>query len=329
MKEKITQFWIQLAKAKKILLINHVRMDPDAFSSLVSLYFILKKDWYEVKAVNDDNPPDDYMFLVKENIFEVDLNIKDYSPDLIISLDAASLDQLWSTYTDNKIIFENTYFIIIDHHLSNPWFWDLNIINTKSSSTCELVFNIIEQLWLTDKVDKNIATILLTWIYTDTNIYYNSNTSPETLEIWAKLMRLWADFRLPMFEFYKKKKFNKSKLWWEALWKLEKTDDWKIFWAIITEEMFKKTWTSESDVSWLINEFLSNLEWMEICFILYPIKDWKIKASLRSSEKYDISKICTEFWWWWHKQAGGFSLVWDIYEIKEELLNKIQKNNQD
>jgi hypothetical protein len=47
-----------------------------------------------VKAINDEHTPEAFKFLIKEEIFEPELDIKEFSPDLIISFDAAAIEQL-------------------------------------------------------------------------------------------------------------------------------------------------------------------------------------------------------------------------------------------
>lgn len=324
MKETILKLGKSIALAKKILLINHIRMDPDAFGSTAALYYVLKKAWYDVKATNDEAPASDFEFLWSNDIFEAWMDITSFDPDLIISCDAASIDQLWESYKKHEKNFREKEFYVIDHHLSNPGFGHENIINSNVSSTCEIVLTVLEETWLDKYIDKHIATLLTAGIHTDTNIYYNSNTSPSTLRAGAKLMEYWADFRLPMFEFFKKKRFNKSKLWGQALTKLQKNNEWSIYWTIIAKEMFEDTDTSDKDVSGLINEFLANLEWMEVCFILYPLPDGKIKASLRSNG-IDVSTICSEFWWGGHKQAWGFSVSCHSELHSESLLKDTEK----
>ncbi|USN58644.1 MAG: DHH family phosphoesterase [Candidatus Peribacteria bacterium] len=284
-------------------------MDPDAFGSLAGFYRILKNiGGYTLKATNDELPPESFGFLNSSHIIEPDLDIKKFQPDLIISFDASSIDQLGNQYRQYEKTFANTEFVVIDHHISNPGFGKLNLINTDASSTCEIVWHIIETLGLEQYVDRQIATLLTTGLLTDTNIYYNANTTGDTLRTGAKLLDNDADFRLPMFEFYKKKEFYKSKLWGEVLRNLEREQymtspqpspskregDTYIYWSIITSEMFAATETSDVDVSGLINEFLANLEGMEVCFLLYPLPDGKIKASLRSNS-FDVSELCQSF----------------------------------
>ena len=224
----------------------------------------------------------------------------------------------------NIDVFKNTDFVVLDHHISNPWFWKLNIIDTNSSSTCELLFEVLETLWLDKHIDEKIATLIISWIYSDTNVYFNQNTTAKTLETWAKLMKMWADFRSPIFEFYKKKEFKKTKLWWEVLKDIKETQNWKIVWWIITQDIFNKTWTTQNETSWLINEFLSNMNWMEVCFLLYPQEDWKIKASFRSSN-FNVSELCQSFGWWWHKLAAWFTVSKDLQEVETQILEKLKK----
>ena len=137
-------------------------------------------------------------------------------------------------------------------------------------------------------------------------------------------MKMWADFRSPIFEFYKKKEFKKTKLWWEVLKDIKETQNWKIVWWIITQDIFNKTWTTQNETSWLINEFLSNMNWMEVCFLLYPQEDWKIKASFRSSN-FNVSELCQSFGWWWHKLAAWFTVSKDLQEVETQILEKLKK----
>jgi phosphoesterase RecJ-like protein len=326
MKENIKKLWELIKKSNKILLINHIRMDMDAFWSLSAIYDILKQLWKDVKAINDEKPLDNYSFTWYNEIIEPELNIKEFTPELIISFDAASLEQLWNSYKNNIDIFGNTQFVVIDHHKTNPWFGKINIINPNYSSTCELTYDIMNQIDFLKYMTPKIATSLLSWIYTDTNIFFNSNTTANTHFVAGKLLEAWADFRKPYFEFYKKKTFEQSKLWWEVLAnKMNISKNWKIVWATIPKSLFEKVWAHDRQLTWLISEFFANIEWVEICFISHEI-DWNlVKTSFRSTIQYDTSMIASFFWWWWHKQAAWFSSTKSLKEIEKEILNKIKE----
>lgn len=326
MKQNIQKLWELINTSKKILLINHIRMDMDAFWSLSAVYDILKVLNKEVRAINDVAPIENYAFIWYNHIIEPELDMVKFNPDLIISFDAASLAQLWNSYKNNIEIFNNTDFVVIDHHKTNPWFWSINIVNPEYSSTCELTYDILKELNLEKHIDSKIATSLLSWIYTDTNVFYNSNTTSNTHYVTGKLIEAWANFRKPYYEFYKKKTLSWSRLWWEILANHMKiSNDQKIVWATIKKEVFIKTSTNERQLTWLISEFFANIAWVEIAFISHEIEDSLVKTSFRSTEKYDISKIAEYFWWWWHKQAAWFTSTNDIDTVELEISEKLKK----
>lgn len=324
MEENIKKLEKLIKKAEKILLINHIRMDPDAFGSLWAFYYILKKIWKDVKATNDFLPPENFSFLESSDIIETGIDISKFNPDLIISFDAASIWQLWETYIKYEDIFKQKDFVVIDHHMTNSWFGSINIINDKYSSTCELCFFIIEKLWFTKYIEKKEATLLTAWIHTDTNIFYNQNTTSNTLLTAAKLMDLWADFRSPMYNFFQKATYNKTKLVWIVFNKLKRSNDGKVVRAIITKDDFEKTWTWDEDTSGIINRLI-NIDGSEIAFLLHELWD-EVKASFRSKE-FSVWDFCANFWWWWHMLAAWFRSKKNIIEVEKEILDKIQKKN--
>lgn len=326
MEENINKLWELINTSNKILLINHIRMDMDAFWSLSAAYDILKQIWKNVKAINDEIPLNNYAFTWYNEIIEPELNINEFQPELIISFDAASLDQLWNSYKNNIKVFNNTNFVVIDHHKTNPWFGKINIINPTYSSTCELTYDILTKIDLIKYITPKIATSLLSWIYTDTNIFYNSNTTSNTHFVAWKLLEAWADFRKPYFEFYKKKTFEQSRLWWEVLAnKMKISDNKKVVWATIPKSTFEKVWAEDRQLTWLISEFFANIEWIEICFISHEIEWWLVKTSFRSTPEYDISEIASYFWWGWHKQAAWFSSNKSLNQVEIEILEQIKK----
>ena len=155
MRDKIKLFKELIDKSNKIALYSHIRMDPDTFWSSTALYYILEKIWKDVILLNDDQEPEEFKFLWANNIIKSDYDLNDFDPDLIISLDAASPEQLGNSYKNNIDIIKKKDFLVIDHHITNTWFWTLNIINTKSSSNCELLFDILEQIDFIKYIDKN------------------------------------------------------------------------------------------------------------------------------------------------------------------------------
>lgn len=326
MLQKINKLKQLINNAWNIALLSHVRMDPDTFWSSTALCYILKKIWKNVILLNDEQAPEQFKYMWANNIVTTNWNLKDFNPDLIISLDAASTWQLWESYKKNIDIIKKTDFVVIDHHITNPWFWDINIIDTNSSSTCELLFEILEEINLIQYIDSKIATLLITWILTDTNVFYNTNVTSKTHFIAWKLLDLWANSRKSILEFFKKKSISKTKLLWLALSNIKiienKLENWKnIVYSTIKEADYINTKSNNRDTNWII-EHLINIENTEIAFIIFPIENNINKISLRS-HNYDVSQLANKLWWWWHKQASWFSSELEQKQIVKKILDNI------
>lgn len=314
-----------IQNSKNILVMNHRRMDGDCFWSLSAFYYILKDMWYNVKAVNDEWTPQIFQFLNDEEIFESTLNIPEFNPDIIISFDAAALEQLWNIYKNNLDIFMNTTFIVIDHHISNPAFWNINIIDTTASSTCEITWDIIKNFWWESYINSKIATFLLTWIITDTNSFFNTNTSTKALKSASELMVYQPKHQDIIINLFKKKPYNRLKLWGKILESLKDIKNGKVVWNTIPRSLFIQTWTTDTDISWLIDEFLTTIDGLEIWFLLYELDDKKVKWSFRGkTDRIDLSNFCSKWWGGWHMRASWFVIEWkNIFEVEQEIIKEL------
>ena len=303
-------------------------MDGDAWGSLWGLTLVLKEMWKEVIGINDSWVPESLRFLGHNDIINPDLDVEQFNPDLIISLDASDTGRLWEVYTKWKHVFDNKMLIVIDHHISNPGFWKINIIDPAASSVCELLTIIIENLGLEEYVTPEAATFLYTGLQTDSNMYFNTNTRPSTLRAWALLMELWADFRLPVTQLYKKRTQEQLKFWAYAFEKIEYHFHWSVCSCVLTQEWIESLgWDYESTswyFKWFISELLINIEGIKIAFLIYPLNEWNNKVSMRSQKWYNVAEICESFAGGGHIQAAGFDSS-DSSEVITKSLLEITK----
>lgn len=304
-------------------------MDGDAWGSLNWLALTLWKIWKIVEWINDTPVPENLGFLWNTKLINPSLDVEVFNPDIIISLDAWDVERLWETYKKWKHIFDEKPLIMIDHHISNTLFGDVNILDTSAWSTAELLVNILLDLGLESYITPDAATSFYTGIQTDSNMYFNTNTTSRTLRTWAKLIDLWAEFRLPVTECFKKKNFIQMKLWEKALKNMKQDFDGKLSYTYLSTEDLSETWISLQETSeymkGFINEVLINIDGTKIAFLLYPISDTEQKWSLRSQEWYDVNAVCWKFWWWWHLQASWFQKQTQQDQLIVDLINEIKQ----
>ena len=114
--------------------------------------------------------------------------------DFMITVDTPNLNAIGTLYTDNQTQFQGKEIINIDRHLTNAFFGTVNYVNKTSSSTCELVYKVIQQLGI--DIDKDMATNLYTGIATATNTFTSYSVNAETFETIAALLKAGASKKI-------------------------------------------------------------------------------------------------------------------------------------
>ncbi len=183
--------------AKTIFLMAHKDLDLDALGSSIGLYLILKRRKKKCYIIIDDK---EHELGVEKVLRELDgclniirsENLPNYvspknSSNLLIILDTNKQELVQNP----EILEQFEKKLIIDHHeLGKSTIQDAEIINdTKVSSTCEMITNLIE--YYDVEIDSYYATILLSGIVLDTN-NYTLNTTAETFYISYYLSSLGA-----------------------------------------------------------------------------------------------------------------------------------------
>lgn len=110
--------------------------------------------------------------------------------EYFITIDAPNLNSLGQIYTENQNQFQGRNIINIDRHLINNSFGTVNLVNKTSSSTSELILQVLEAMQV--EIDKDIATNLYTGLLTATNNFTAYSVNPQTFEAASTLMRLGA-----------------------------------------------------------------------------------------------------------------------------------------
>lgn len=128
----------------------------------------------------------------KTTLDEGDLEFSrgDYNVDLVISINVPAATELDDALKEYGRIMHDATSINITNGAPGK-FADLEWVNPKASSICEMVAKLAFEL--NKEVDAGIATALLTGIVAATDKFTNQETSPEVMMLAAKLMSAGAD----------------------------------------------------------------------------------------------------------------------------------------
>ncbi|HZJ58270.1 MAG TPA: DHH family phosphoesterase, partial [Clostridia bacterium] len=174
-------------RSDSIALITHMNPDGDAVGSLIALMRALDKMGKSVDAYCQDEVPGALNFLdgVARITRPID-PIKRY--DLAIALDCSDRGRMGDCAT---IMDMATSSANIDHHISNTFYADINIVDGGASATGEMIYELVELL--IDSADKGIAEALYTAIVSDTGGFAFSNTTAKTHRTAANLIEWGAE----------------------------------------------------------------------------------------------------------------------------------------
>lgn len=308
----------KIKKSNSICLISHINPDGDSIGSLLGLGIALShfKD-KKITLAKVDEVPKKYRFLPQiDHLQKVDEN---EVFDLVITLDCSDLYRLgpW------KYIADSTDFIInIDHHKSNDYFGNINIIDANMSSTGELVYYLLKEMNL--DINTEIATSLYVSISTDTGSFKYDNTSPSTHEVTAELLKMGIDINRITTEVYQSKSLVKTKLLVRSLSDMEMHLDNKIGIATVTKDMIEECNATIQDVDGII-EAIRDIDGVEVACILKEVNQEEMKVGFRSKRDIDVARIAETFKGGGHKKASGCTVYKRMEEAKKEVIDEIIK----
>ena len=233
--------------AKTIGISAHIRPDGDAIGSTMALYLYLKKAVTGAQVrLFLETPPDCFGHLKYLN--EIDSTYEwngDF--DVFFALDAAS-DRLGKAEDFFKKAKKK---INIDHHISNEnGCGDVNVVKPKAGSTAEVLFGLMEESYL----DEDIAVALYTGIIHDTGVFQYSNTSPETMQIGAKLISYGFNFSRIIEESFYQKTYLQNQILGRALMESIRFMDGRCIVSCIDKKMMEFYNVVPSDLDGIVNQ---------------------------------------------------------------------------
>ncbi len=318
MNNVIDLVWDSIDKGLNIGVVSHKNPDGDSLGSLIGLGLSLKKLSDNIIFVRPDIIPQAYDFLPglinMQKIEDIKVNI-----DLLIVLDSSDEDRLGL----NKSLIETSKKTInIDHHISNSNFADLNLVVSSSSSTGEIVYQVLTRGNF--PIDEDIATCIYVAISTDTGRFTYESVSKNTLQIVASLY----DYQIKAHEInknlYQKRSLSTTKLFISAISNLDLYKDGKIAIARVTSDMYLKTGAKPDETEGIV-EFLRDTEGVEVACLLKELENKEIKLSLRTKDYVDANKVCSFFGGGGHIRASGASSPYTMVETEKLLLEELNK----
>ncbi len=181
-----------LQSPKKIFITTHHKPDGDAIGSILGLYHYLRQKGHSVTPVSPSEVPDFLAWMPGA------AEIIDYEAEPEVAQAALETSELifcldFNDYSRTRALepflaAAGQPKILIDHHMFPKPVWDYGTSLAEKSSTCEMVYDFINQCGDNHMISLDTATCLYTGAMTDTGSFRYPVTSGD-------VHRMVADFK--------------------------------------------------------------------------------------------------------------------------------------
>jgi phosphoesterase RecJ-like protein len=315
--EKLNQAFMG---GKKIAIAGHIRPDGDCVGSCTALYQYLKlyRDRFGIEKLDVYLEPFGNEFQILGGADEVKHTCDDDDRyDIFISLDCGSLDRLGAA---QKYFSTAKKTINIDHHISNRYFAKVNHVAADASSTCEVLYTLMED----DMITKEIAASLYVGIIHDTGVFKHTNTSEQTMVIAGKLMRKGIPFSRLIDDSFYAKTYLQNQIMGRCLMESILLLDGKVIVACINRRIQALYQASSSDFEGIIDQ-LRVTKGVEVAIFVHETNENVFKVSMRSNGVVDVSKIAVYFGGGGHVKAAGCTMVGYFTDVINNLTPQIEE----
>ncbi len=304
------------ARRERFLVISHLRPDGDAYGSSLGLALSLRAAGKDVSVVNADGLGVLFEFLPGSSTLKPTPAAPPEAGRLIIAVDCADKKRLGPVFEQ----WNRAPDVNIDHHVSNPGYAKLNLIDPEAPATAQVLYEIITALkW---PLPAEAAANLYVGLMTDTGCFRYRQTTARTFEIAACLVKAGADATALAESCYQNFRAERLRLTREVLNALHFANRDRISWFYLTPEMYARSGATPDESEGLI-EYLQGVRTVEVAFILEQMPDGLTRASLRSRGAVDVQKICATFGGGGHRLAAGLRTKLEPAILEKKLLDLI------
>lgn len=302
--------------ANTILIAGHLRPDGDCVGAAAAAYLYLKKIYPEAQiSAYVEKVPEVYRFLDPEHSIFVE-KLPEGSVDLFLSLDSSTKDRLGEA---ERLFDTAARTACIDHHVSNLGYAGENFVEAGSSSTCEVLYGLMEE----ELIDLPIAEAIYIGIIMDTGVFRYSNTSKKTMEIAGNLMEKGVPFWKYIDECFYQRTYTQTQLLGRTLLTSMRLMEGRVIVATVTRRMLEFYGAQTEDIEGIIDQ-LRVTKGVEVALLLQEIDDQLYKVSMRSNTFVDVSRIAVYFGGGGHVKAAGCTMRGSLHDVVNNITEHIE-----
>lgn len=335
-KERIESLRELLAPAnRQIVIVAHTNPDGDAVGSSLAWAEVLRTMGHTVTCIVPNKYP--YFLDWMPGIGEVVIFRNDTEgravraisgADILFCLDfnaVSRLEILSATIEANTTARR----VLIDHHLSPDAGFDLSFSHPDASSTCFLVYAIVEAMFGTDAITRSMAEALYVGMMTDTGNFAFSFLTPELFRAVAVLVEKGIDIPAIHNNVYNAYTEGRARLFGYAInRKMEIIQDGTVAYMSLMENEMRRFQFQQGDSEGFVNYALT-IKKMKMSAMFLAHRKF-IRVSLRSRGDVDVNLFARKYFdGGGHKNAAGGKSFVTMQETIDHYIKSVKEFAED
>jgi len=303
-----------IKRYQTIVIARHIGVDPDALCSQLALRDAIKYNFPEKKVIAIGTGSAKFAHIGKldklENVQNALLIVTD-TPDNR-RVDSADFSQFSSV-------------IKIDHHPFVETFGDIELIDDKASSTCEVIMNFLYHTKLA--INSSIAELLYMGLVSDSNRFLFNSCTAATFEVVAHYLREYPFDIATAYQKLYLRPLSEVRLEGYISSNMIVTEN-GLGYVKITDQIIQEYGVDSASAGNMINDFNYIKEVVVWATITEDIKNNQIRISIRSRGPA-INQVAEKYNGGGHKFASGarvksFEEALDLMHDLDLVLEKYQ-----
>ncbi len=312
----------KLAYPTQICIVAHRNPDGDALGAIFGLANVLRQDGHMVHCITPSEFPPNFAWLPEVDSLHIyDLEAEQCNAmldasSILFALDFNSLDRidkLGAAIAERKL-----FTVMIDHHVDPEPFADVMISETTASSTCELVYQFIQDMDWSKYINDEVRQCIYAGLNTDTGSFKH-NTNPRLFRQIAEMLSEGLDDFSIQDKIYNQRSEKELRILGHCLAnRMELIPELKTGIIWLTAEDYMAFDIGRGDTEGIVNYPLS-LKGIEVSVFIMQ-QPTIVKLSLRSKGDISVQALARDnFNGGGHVNASGGHTHASIVEVKDKI----------
>jgi len=323
----LDRFAKALSVAKRVLITAPAAADGDSVGSQLALRRMIlhKFPKVEVAIVNDEPLPPRYLFIPEaaeaktpETYRQLD---KHFDVAIVVDGGVDRAGRVRPAFDAAKTR------VFVDHHaVSARCHYDIRIVEASASATTELIWHISQTSFFQTPLTQDFAQHIYLGLIFDTAFFRHSNTTPEAMELGAKMIRTGFDFTRVGERGMLARTFPSQKLLSDTLRKAELLSGGKIIYASLSQATLKEFDATPDDREGIIDQLFLT-QGIEVAVLFLDLGAGETKVSFRSQGPVDVAEFARSLTerGGGHRKAAGANFALPLQETVDMVLKRLQQ----